>query len=167
MSQVSSLTGNKTRCEQLFRQKSSRHQFLWRRNMEWFNSKAPTCFTAPFVKNIFCFSAPPFECFKTSFSVDKFLHHIFSNQRRRPGGAAEFAEQNKIASKYKGAFSSYTFVPLGFETFGSWGPQRKKFLYSIARKQSDVIKEKRSSCFLRQRISLEIQRRNAACVLGT
>ena len=61
----------------------------------------------------------------------------------------------------------YIFVPVGVETFGSWGPEGSKLIRSIGKKVIDVTGEKRSTSFLFQSISMAIQRGNASCVLGT
>ena len=61
----------------------------------------------------------------------------------------------------------FIFCPIGFETFGPWGPEAKQLIAEIGRRISDRTGEKRASEFLRQRVSIEIQRGNAACVLGT
>ena len=58
-------------------------------------------------------------------------------------------------------------MPVGIETFGSWGSEGHKLIKTIGRKVMEVKNEKRSSFFLFQAISMAIQRGNAICVIGT
>ena len=53
------------------------------------------------------------------------------------------------------------------ETFGAWGPAAKELISAIGSRIKERTGEPRSSEFLRQRISIELQRGNAASVLGT
>ena len=59
------------------------------------------------------------------------------------------------------------FSPVGFETFGTWGPSAKDLLEAVGRKMADQSGKTRSVQFLKQRISVDIQRGNCFCVLGT
>ena len=76
------------------------------------------------------------------------------------------AERRKTV-KYQRLMDHYHFSPLGFETFGSWGESAKALVTEIARRIQAQTGEARSAEFLRQRISIELQRGNAASVLGT
>jgi len=80
--------------------------------------------------------------------------------------AADIRETQKI-SKYKNLANDYCFVPIGIETFGSWGSEGHKLVTSIGRKIMEVTGEKRSTSYLFQRISMAIMRGNSSCVLGT
>lgn len=82
------------------------------------------------------------------------------------GSAADEAERRKTV-KYQRLMDHYHFSPLGFETFGSWGESAKALVTEIAGKIQAQTGEARSAEFLRQRISIELQRGNAASVLGT
>ena len=82
------------------------------------------------------------------------------------GSAANEAERRKTL-KYRSLQSRFVFIPLGFETFGSWGSEAKELIQCIGRKLIDKTGEARASEFLRQRLSIEIQRGNAASVMGT
>jgi hypothetical protein len=62
---------------------------------------------------------------------------------------------------------SHIFCPIAFETFGPWGPAAKELFHDIGRRVLLRSGEPRTMEFLRQRISIEIQRGNAASVLGT
>ena len=81
--------------------------------------------------------------------------------------AAAVIRENQKTSKYKNLAEDYHFIPIGIESFGSWGPEGHKLIRSIGKKVIEATGEKRSTSFLFQRISMAIQRGNASCVLGT
>ena len=83
-----------------------------------------------------------------------------------PGNAAEHAEEGKLA-KYRDLQNAYNFIPLGFETMGHWGPHAVKFVQELGRLLAQSTGELRSTAFLRQRLSIAIQRGNAAAIRGT
>ena len=85
---------------------------------------------------------------------------------KNPGAAAEIRESLKI-SHYKDLANDYCFVPIGVESFGSWGSEGYKLVKSIGKKIMEVNGEKSSTFFLFQSISMSIQRGNATCILGT
>ena len=84
----------------------------------------------------------------------------------RAGVVAEQSEATKIA-KYATIATAHTFIPLAFETLGVWGEQARKFISELGRRISEVTKDTRETEFLRQRISVAIQRGNAMACLGT
>ena len=57
--------------------------------------------------------------------------------------------------------------PIGFETMGSWGESAKAFLTEVSSRVKQVTGNARAMEFLRQRVGIEIQRGNAAAVMGT
>ena len=59
------------------------------------------------------------------------------------------------------------FVPIGIETYGSWGTEGLKLIKTIGQKLKEATGERQSTFFLTQNISMAIQRGNASCVLGT
>ena len=69
--------------------------------------------------------------------------------------------------KYAGLQGQYDFYPIGFETFGSWGPSAVDILNQVCRRIKEHTGDLRTMDYLRQRISIEIQRGNAVSVLGT
>ena len=84
------------------------------------------------------------------------------------GSAAEAAEAKIKKSEGEVARSDdYTLAPIAVETLGAWGPSalelRKENEGCVARCSGDT----RSTEFLRQRLSIAVQRGNAAAVLGT
>ena len=62
---------------------------------------------------------------------------------------------------------TYHFIPIGFETFGAIGPAADKFFGTLGKLIMVKTGEPRSLEFLKQRISMDIQRGNSASVLGT
>ncbi|RVE44493.1 hypothetical protein evm_010897, partial [Chilo suppressalis] len=77
------------------------------------------------------------------------------------GAACEAAEKAK-AGKYRGLGSEYDFVPFGVETLGPWGPSAIRLFKEIAERLVDIIGDRRAGSYLGQRITLAIQRGNAA-----
>jgi hypothetical protein len=87
---------------------------------------------------------------------------------REAGAPAVSAEASK-STKYRELSTSgnYIFTPVAIETLGTWGPSATSLCQDlggrIARETGDV----RSTAFLKQRLSLAVQRGNAASILGT
>lgn len=82
------------------------------------------------------------------------------------GSAAAAAEEKKI-QKYSDIISGVDFVPVAIETSGVWGPHALDLITELGRRIADVTYEPRSTAFLRQRLSVAVQRGNASCVLGS
>ena len=78
----------------------------------------------------------------------------------------ELAEEKK-ANKYVHLGQHHIFAPIAFETFGAWGKNAEQVVSAIGKKIMDKSGDPRSMEYLRQRISVELQRGNAASVLGT
>ena len=85
---------------------------------------------------------------------------------KKPGAAAELREGQKI-SKYTELANDYWFVPVGLETYGSWGPEGHKLLKAIGNKVMAATGKKKSTFYLSQNISIALMRGNAGCVIGT
>jgi hypothetical protein len=62
---------------------------------------------------------------------------------------------------------TYCFVPIAVETLGSIGDDASDFFHQLGRRIAHVTGERRATEFLLQRLSIAIQRGNAASVLGT
>ena len=75
--------------------------------------------------------------------------------------------EDKKREKYAFLSDTFHFVPLGFETLGSWGSDASLLVSRIGKKITDRTGEIRATDFLRQRISIDIQRGNAISILGT
>jgi hypothetical protein len=82
------------------------------------------------------------------------------------GAAAAKAETSKNA-KYSSFATTHIFIPLAFETFGAWGEQAQRFVSDLGKRVSAVTGDVRESMYLRQRLSLAIQRGNALSLRGT
>ena len=83
-----------------------------------------------------------------------------------PGVVANEAEEKKRA-KYACLTSTFRFVPIAVETLGSLGDEADNFIHDLGRRITTVTGERRATEFLLQRLSVAIQRGNAASVLGT
>jgi hypothetical protein len=82
-----------------------------------------------------------------------------------PGSAAIKAEERK-SKKYENLINDFIFIPVAIETSGIWGPQALKLIHEIGKKIRIATGEARSTSYLIQRISIAIQRGNAASILG-
>ncbi len=82
------------------------------------------------------------------------------------GAAARTAETNKRV-KYQNLIDTVEFVPVAAETMGSWGPEGYELIIELGRRIAEVKKEPLSGAYLKQRLSIAIQRGNAYCVLAT
>ena len=85
---------------------------------------------------------------------------------RQAGSAAVSAEGVKCA-KYAPLAVAHHFVPVAIETLGSMGPAGLKFIEELGKRISAVTGDPRETAFLKQRLSLAVQRGNAVSILGT
>ena len=58
-------------------------------------------------------------------------------------------------------------VPIAHESMGSWAPNSLKFLKNLGSRITESTGEKRARSFLFQSLSMNLQRGNALCVMGT
>ena len=82
------------------------------------------------------------------------------------GVALRRAEDRK-RDHYTELSKSHHFVPIAAETFGAWAPASLKFLKDLGQKIRQISGQQNSLFFLLQSLSIEIQRGNAASVMGT
>lgn len=82
------------------------------------------------------------------------------------GAAANHAENLK-RRKYENLTGDLIFEPFGVETLGPWGPGAHKLFKDVSFKLVETTRDPRASSYLGQRISIAIQRGNAASLLGT
>ena len=75
--------------------------------------------------------------------------------------------ENKKRIKYSHLEDQFLFTPVGFETLGPWGPEALRLISKIGSLVANQSGETRSTSFLKQRISLTIQRGNAASILSS
>ena len=84
-----------------------------------------------------------------------------------PGVVATDAEMRK-RHKYSTVNDiAYIFQPIAIETLGAFGEAAMDFISDLGRKLKTVSQDTRAQMFLLQRLSVAMQRGNAACVLGT
>ncbi|KAJ4448770.1 hypothetical protein ANN_00161 [Periplaneta americana] len=88
------------------------------------------------------------------------------NTSRRAASAAELAVKKKV-NKYAHLLDNYIFVPFAVETFGPWSHDAKVLVSQIGQILISITGDRRCTTYLRQRLSIAIQRGNAMSVLGT
>ena len=84
----------------------------------------------------------------------------------RAGSAAAKAEVAKTA-KYAEIAITHAFVPLAFESLGAWGVQCQQFVCELGRRITIITGDTRETSYLRQRLSIAVQRGNAIACRGT
>ena len=82
------------------------------------------------------------------------------------GAVAALAESRKKA-KYGSLDSVYSFTPIAIESLGACGPLTLEFLRDLGNRIRQATGEESSFMYLLQRLSVAVQRGNAASVLGT
>ena len=83
-----------------------------------------------------------------------------------PSTVANDAESRK-STKYRSLSAMYSFSPVAVESSGALGEEASAFFRDLGHRIAAVSSEPRSLQFLLQRLSVAVQRGNAACVLGT
>ena len=83
-----------------------------------------------------------------------------------PSSVANDAESRK-STKYTSLSALYKFTPIAIETIGALGDEALSFLQDLGHRIAAVTAEPRSFQFLLQRLSVAVQRGNAACIVGT
>ena len=83
------------------------------------------------------------------------------------GYAAKVGEKDKFRNYEELVNENYFVVPIAHETMGSWAPDSLKFMKDLGSRISEATGEKRAKSFLFQSISMNLQRGNALCVMGT
>ena len=90
--------------------------------------------------------------------------HI-SSTSSSAGAAAEQAATLKM-TKYSNIPNSYLFIPVAIETLGSYCSDALHFLQELGRRICRVTDDKKETTYLFQRLSVAIQRGNAASVIS-
>ena len=62
---------------------------------------------------------------------------------------------------------THAFVPLAFETLGAWGVECQQFVSELGRRITIITDDARETSYLRQRLSIAVQRGNAIACRGT
>ena len=82
------------------------------------------------------------------------------------GAVATEAEMRK-RNKYSTLSSTYYFIPVAIETMGALGEEADAFFRDLGGRIASTTKKQKSKAYLMQRLSVAIQRGNAASVMGT
>lgn len=99
-------------------------------------------------------------------SKDSFAASNLSRTVRSAGAAAEAAADRK-RNKYSVLATDYEFVPMAFEMTSCWGSDALSFVTEIGRRLRERGLDARSGTYLTQRLSIAIQRGNAASITST
>jgi hypothetical protein len=84
-----------------------------------------------------------------------------------PGVVATDAETRKRHKYSTVDDSTYIFQPIAIETLGAFGNSAMEFFNDLGHRMKTVCQDTRARMFLMQRLSVAMQRGNAACILGT
>ena len=82
------------------------------------------------------------------------------------GAVADLAEGRK-AEKYSSLGVGYSFTPVAIETLGAMGKKSLAFLKDLGHRVRQHTGEVKAKAYLIQRLSVAVQRGNAASVLGS
>ena len=97
--------------------------------------------------------------------VDTLANSYITSSSVTVGRVAELATERKI-QKYS-ELTAYTFVPLAFETTGPLNLVGQQLISNIGGRIAALSGDCREAAFLRQRISIALQRYNSVCFRGT
>ena len=78
----------------------------------------------------------------------------------------DLAEEKKI-DKYTSLGSGYSFTPIAMETLGAMGKRSLTFVKELGHRVRQCTGEVKARAYLLQRLSVAVQRGNAALVLGS
>ena len=70
----------------------------------------------------------------------------------------------KKTAKYEELTRTYLFVPLAFEVTGVWNAEAEEFFNCLGGRISGATGDARETTFLYQRLSIALQKGNAACI---
>ena len=82
-------------------------------------------------------------------------------------GWVSLAAEHSKNAKHADIIAGVDFVPFVIEMSGVCGEQALVLVTEVGRRMAEVSKEPRSTTFLRQRLSVAVERGNVACILGT
>ncbi|KAJ4426814.1 hypothetical protein ANN_26613 [Periplaneta americana] len=99
--------------------------------------------------------------------VDTLAPAHLPNTSRRAACAAELAVKKKVNKYARLLDNNYIFVPFAVETFGPWSHDDKVLVSQISQILISITDDRRYTTYLRQRLSIAIQRGNAMIVLST
>jgi len=84
-----------------------------------------------------------------------------------PGVMATKAETRKWQKYSSVDDSTYIFQPIAIETLRAFGGSAIEFVNDLGPRMKAVCQDTKVSMFLTQRLSVAMQCRNSACILGT
>ena len=82
------------------------------------------------------------------------------------GSIASDAEQQKM-TQYSSLAANFLFIPIACETLGGWGPEATRFITALGKRLRSETCEPRAAEFLRQRLSMAVQRGNATSIFDS
>jgi hypothetical protein len=98
--------------------------------------------------------------------VDPLCTTYLNSSVIEPFSASKNAELKK-RSKYQNLSDNFLFIPIGFDVLGGFGPEAKSIINTIGKEIFKRTGEIKSTLFLKEKISIEIQRSNSTCMYGT
>ena len=107
------------------------------------------------------------RCLVWDFTCPNTIARSHIPQSANHAGSVSALAEEKKRKKYSSLGPFYFFVPIAIETLGPWGPEADSFVTELGRKLSAKTGDHRSGAFLRQKISVAIQRGNAMSILGS
>jgi len=99
--------------------------------------------------------------------TDTFAPSNIRFSSKEAGRAAEDKARRKERKYSRLIEQNYHFVPFAVETMGPWCAEAMKFFHEVSKMIELKTQEPRSKSFLLQRLSMAIQKGNAAAVMGT
>ena len=82
-------------------------------------------------------------------------------------GAVAKLSETKKHSKYINLLGSYIFTPVAIESLGAFGHLSKLFIHSLGRRIECYSNDEKATSYLFQRLSIAVQRGNAALIMDT
>ena len=114
---------------------------------------------------IFPFSQGKALCWDAT-CVNTFALSLINKTAIEAGSAATAAENTKRRN-YPEMVSRFRFEPIAIETSGAFGHTTRKIVNEIGKRISEKTGDKRETTWLKQRISIAIQRGNALSILAS
>ena len=114
---------------------------------------------------IFPFSQGRALCWDAT-CVNTYGENSVNNSAIEVGQAAARAESNK-RSKYPELVRRFRFEPVAIETSGVFGPSSKNIIYEIGRRITERSGDKRETLWLKQRVSIAVQKGNALSITSS
>ena len=107
------------------------------------------------------------RCLVWDFTCVNTIARSHLGQSASQAGSVSVVAEEKKKRKYSSLSGSYFFTPIAVETLGPWGPEAIGFVTELGRRLITVTGDPRSGAFLKQKISIAVQRGNASCILGS